>query len=252
MFPFCASSISVAPTVVMPAFKKLVINGLLQARIEVIQNNIVGILLSPHGSSWLRSHCLLPFLETAIVLFVIKIMFNFLCAWAGGEKKKLLMVPCICAIVGDCDAAFSTFSGMGFINNHNACHWSWGNIYRFPWILCPSCIHLNTSRRRQKCILFHLSGCPLLNTSLTLWNYIMCALYPTVMFSLITTLPMGFELQHYFLTWVMWKWRLSRGVPLILHVKVSLPVTGSFCGSGGAFQMAQVSTRLCLFLDIIG
>lgn len=125
------------------------------------------------------------------------------------EKKKLLMVPCICAIVGDCDAAFSTFSGMGFINNHNACHWSWGNIYRFPWILCPSCIHLNTSRRRQKCILFHLSGCPLLNTSLTLWNDIMCALYPTVMFSLITTLPMGFELQHYFLTWVMWKWQTT-------------------------------------------
>lgn len=122
----------------------------------------VGILLSPHDSSWLWSHCLLPVLEAAIVLFVIKIMFNFLRAWAG---KKLLMVPRICVIVGDCDAAFGTFSWMGFINNHNACHWSWGSIYRFPWIFCPSCIHLNTSRRRQKYILFHLSGWPLLNTS---------------------------------------------------------------------------------------
>lgn len=174
MFLFCTFSISVAPTVVIPAFRELVITGLFWDYIEVIQNNRVwlGIWLSRHPQLLIMKP-LSPFcLEAAIVLFVIKIMFNFL--RGAGAGKKFPIVPCICVIVWDCDTAFGTCSWMGFINIHSACDWSWGNIYRFPWIPCPSC---NSFEHKQAWadILFHLSGWPFLNTSL-------CALFPPVIF----------------------------------------------------------------------
>lgn len=126
-------------------------------------------------------------LEAAIVLYAIKILFNFLhrAVAEDKKKKKQQIVPCICVIIWDCDAALGTSSWMGFINTNNAWHWSYGNIYRFPWILCSSCIHLNTSR--HKYILLNPSGWPLFNTSLAPLNanYRMCVLFDTVILLLL-------------------------------------------------------------------